>query len=289
MTNREEPSAMRTFTASDGQIIHVQVSGEGPPLVLLHEWASNHRVWGGTARRLEDAFTVYRWDARGHADRPLTGRERASVGRMAEDLAELLDHFGLDRPVVVGHSMGGLTAWEYIARHGCARIARLGILDQSPRLMTDGDWRLGIYYDWPAERDAAFIEGLSSDFVETVLKLIALGKNARARERYEAHDDSIARLRAYLALLDPAPLIAIWQSLAAADWRPVLPRISVPTLLIYGSDSNYYGVEAGAYVRDAIPDARLLVYAGADHSPHLAEPDRFAADLRAFAEAAVTR
>lgn len=274
---------MQQFTASDGQTIHVAVSGNGPPAVLLHEWASNHRVWGGVVKRLEDRFTLYRWDARGHAGRRSDGCGEATVDRMADDLAEMLAHFGLHRPLMVGHSMGGLTAWEYVARHGCAGMGRLCILDQSPRLLTDEQWRLGIYYDWPAERDAAFVHGLRTDFVETVLRLIAHGKNARARARYDSHDESIGRLRAYLAVLDPEPLITVWQSLAARDWRPVLPAIDVPVLLVYGTDSNYYGVETGEYVQGATPRSQLLIYDGADHSPHLAEPDRFAADLAAFA------
>lgn len=273
---------MHQFVADDGEAIHVQVGGQGPPVVLLHEWASNHRVWGAIARALEPHFTVYRWDARGHAGRPQHGGEAPSVGRMAEDLRHLLDHFDLERPVVVGHSMGGLTLWEYIGRYGCDRLSAVGIVDQSPKLITDDGWRLGIYYDWPEERDRAFVAGLETDFVETVLRLIAFGRNAAARQRYESHSDGIARMRAYLALLEPAPLIAIWRSLAAADYRPVLPRITVPALLVYGSDSNYYGVEVGAYVRDAMPEARLVVYEGADHSPHVADPRRFVADVATF-------
>lgn len=274
---------MQTFEASDGEHIHVAVSGSGPPMVLLHEWASNHRVWSGIARRLEAAFTLYLWDARGHAGHRRFGTDGASVGRMAEDLGEMLSHFGLEKPLVVGHSMGALTAWEYIGRYGCQAIGRLCIIDQSPRLVTDADWSLGIYGGWTAARDAAFVDGLRSDFVETVLRLIAHGKNARARARYDAQDESMARLRAFLAVIEHEPLTEIWQSLAEADYRPVLPRIDVPTLLVYGSESNYYGVAVGRYVARRIPNAKLVVYEGADHSPHIAEPDRFADDVRTFA------
>jgi pimeloyl-ACP methyl ester carboxylesterase len=63
----------------------------------------------------------------------------------------------------------------------------------------------------------------------------------------------------------------------------VLPSIDAPALLVYGSESNYYGVETGEYVRRSIPDARLVVYEGADHSPHIARPQRFVADLLRFA------
>jgi pimeloyl-ACP methyl ester carboxylesterase len=280
---------LHRFAADDGTEIRVQVAGSGPPIVLLHEWASSHRVWEPIAHRLADRFTIYRWDARGHHGHgealPPVTPGAVSVERMADDLACLLDHFRLQRPVVVGHSMGALTLWAYVARHGGARLGRVGIIDQSPKLTTDAAWRLGIYGDWPVEHDAAFVAGMRTDFVETVVRLVCCGLNGRARGRFESGHPGIERLRTYLAMLDRAPLIDVWETLSRTDFRPVLPTIGVPALLVYGGESNYYPPATGPYVRDAMPDARLLVYEGADHSPHVADPDRFAADLAAFAAA----
>ena len=88
---------LHRFAADDGEEIRTQVAGSGPPIVLLHEWASSHRVWEPIAHRLSDRFTVYRWDARGHHGHgeplpPSSGRP-VSVERMADDLASLLHHF----------------------------------------------------------------------------------------------------------------------------------------------------------------------------------------------------
>jgi pimeloyl-ACP methyl ester carboxylesterase len=271
------------FVADDGERIRVWVSGEGPPMVLLHEWASSHAIWESLVGGLDGHFTVYRWDARGHGGHACSGAEPPTVGRMADDLAGLIEHFDMVRPVVVGHSMGALTLWEYIGRYGCAGLSGICIVDQSPCVVTDDRWSLGIYGDWPAKRDAAFVAGLEANFVETVIGLISFGKNRRARERYETGSSSVQRLRNYLQGLDPRPLVAIWKSLAAADYRPVLPSIDVPALLVYGNESNYYGIETGEYVRRNIPHARLVVYEGADHSPHIARPQRFVADLLRFA------
>lgn len=280
---------LHRFAADDGEEIRVQVGGSGPPIVLLHEWASSHRVWEPIAHRLTDRFTVYRWDARGHHGHgeplpPPSGRP-VSVERMADDLACLLDHFRLQRPVVVGHSMGALTLWCYISRHGCGRLRRIGIIDQSPRLVTDGDWKLGIYGDWRPARDASFVADMRRDFVDAVVRLVCCGLNERARVRYQNHHAGIERLRTYLGMLDHAPLIEVWQTLSPVDFRPLLPAITVPALLVYGSDSNYYPPATGPWVRDALPDARLFIYEKTDHSPHVALPERFAADLAAFAAA----
>jgi pimeloyl-ACP methyl ester carboxylesterase len=82
--------------------------------------------------------------------------------------------------------------------------------------------------------------------------------------------------------LAPGPLIAIWRSLVAADYRAVLPHITVPVLLVHGDRSNFYTAATARYLLDRLPDARLVSYEGADHSPQLADPDRFAADLLGF-------
>jgi pimeloyl-ACP methyl ester carboxylesterase len=274
---------MQHFVTDDGERVFYRVSGSGPPLVLLHEWGSSHRIWEPLAGLLQASFTVYRWDARGHGGHPARGSEAPSVSRMAKDLAAFLDHLRMDKPIVVGASMGALTLWEYIRRHGCHRLSGICVVDQSPRLRTDATWSLGIYGHWPPDRDAAFVSGLETDFVDTVLRLIAFGNNRQARESYEANGPGTRRLRAYLATLDPKPLIAIWRSLTEADYRSVLPAITVPALLVYGSESNYYGVETARYVQRSTPGAALHIYEGADHSPHVCQPRRFVADLQRFA------
>lgn len=274
---------MKHIVTDDGERIFYRVSGSGPPLVVLHEWSSSHRIWEPVVTVLEDVFTVYRWDARGHGGHPVLGSEAPTLSRMAKDLVILLDHLELEQPIVVGSSMGALILWEYILRYGCHRLSKICVIDQSPRLLTDATWELGIYGDWSFERNAAFVAALEDDFVETVMRLIAFGHNLQARESYENDGLGTRRLRAYLATLDPAPLIATWNSLITADYREVLPAIAVPALLVYGSQSNYYSAATAHYVARSIPRATLLFYEGADHSPHICQPRRFVADLMRFA------
>ncbi len=278
------------FAASDGAEIFLKIEGQGPPILLLHEWASSHRVWEGIAHRLAALFTIYRWDARGHAAHDSVHVAAADRGvtlaRMADDLADLIDHYRLEKPIVVGHSMGALILLAHIARHGCGRIGRICILDQSPRLVTDATWRLGIYGDWSRERDDHFVAAMKADFVKAVVELVAFGLNEKARARYRSGHTGIERMRTYLAMLDPRPLIAVWGTLSSADMRPILATIDTPTLLIYGTESNFYPPPTGAFVKDAITGAALIMYEGADHSPHINQPDRFVADLSRFAHRA---
>lgn len=277
--------------ADDGHPIRLWRTGHGRPLILLHEWAADHTAWDRFIPTLAKSFTVYAWDARGHGVAGAPHDQQAgspTVERMAHDLKQVVDRLALEAPLLVGHSMGALTLWQYVALYGCRGLGGLCFIDQSPKLVTAADWPLGIYGDFPESRNEAFLTALAADFPNTVLTLVADGNNPRAREQIAAGSPGIRRLRERLGRLDPAPLITCWRSLADADFRPVLPVIDVPCLLVYGTASNYYGVAVAEYVHHAIPGSVLHLYEGGDHSPHAGQRDRFAAELMVFARDAVS-
>jgi len=273
---------MDHFTADDGEKIHLRISGDGPPLVLLHGWTSTHRDWNPFIDAFAQHFRVYRWDARGHGGHPLKNPSVPTVERMARDLQNLLDHYRLDQAVVVGHSMGALTLWQYLRDFGDSRLSRLVFIDQSPRLLTGEGWQGGIYGDFGPERSGSFMAELRHDFAEAVLRLVAFGHNPRARELYQQNGPGIQLARERLRALDPQPLIDCWASLTAADYRDVLSRITIPALLVYGGASNFYSAGTAQYVRDSIPNAVLHTYPGVDHAPHLWERERFVRDVLDF-------
>jgi pimeloyl-ACP methyl ester carboxylesterase len=273
---------MKHFIADDGEAIHVEAEGSGSPVVMLHGWTSSHLEWAPFVAELAPDHRVFRWDARGHGGHRLTRSTAPTVQRMARDLRNLVDHYALAKVAVVGHSMGALTLWEYIREYGTDRLARLCLIDQSPKLLTDDDWEWGIYGDFDCARAERFAAELEHDFAEAVLRLTAHGLNTRARDKYAENARGWQRVREALRNLHPSPLIDTWKSLTAADYREVLERIDVPALLIYGGESNFYHRGTAHFVRERIRDAVLHVYEGTDHSPHQWDRERFVRDLKAF-------
>ena len=273
---------MDHFIADDGEKIHLRISGDGPPLVLLHGWTSSHRDWNPFIDAFAPHFRVFRWDARGHGGHPLKSPGAPTAERMARDLQNLLDHYRLDQAVAVGHSMGALTLWQYLRDFGDKRLSRLVFIDQSPRLLTGEGWQGGIYGDFGPERSATFMAELQQDFAEAVLRLVALGHNPQARALYQENAKGIQLARERLRALDPQPLIDCWASLTAADYRDVLAGIGIPALLVYGGASNFYSAGTAQYVRDSIANAVLHTYPGVDHAPHLWERERFVRDVLDF-------
>lgn len=273
---------MDHFPADDGERIHLRISGQGRPLVLLHGWTSTHRDWTPFMPALEAGCRVFRWDARGHGGHAPRNTAVPTVARMARDLHNLIRHYGLQDVAIAGHSMGALTLWQYLRDWGEEGVSHLAFIDQSPRLLTDAGWRFGIYGDFDANRNAAFMDELREDLAEAVLRLAAFGKNARARDKYLENGAGIQLARQRLAALDPQPLIDCWASLTAADYRDVLQTITLPSFLVYGDESNFYSVDTARHVAGQIAGSRLQLYAGQDHAPHLGERERFVRELRAF-------
>lgn len=273
-----------TLAMDDGEAIRVRILGAGgPPLMFLHGWTASHLEWSPFVRELAQTHRVVCWDARGHGGHPLPTATVPTVDRMARDLATVIDALDLAGACFIGHSMGALTLWQYLRDFGSGKIGRLCFVDQSPKLMTDENWSLGIYGNFDTERSAAFIAELRADFAEAVLRLTAFGLNADARAGYLANGGGWQRARQALAVQAPGPLIACWETLVAADYREVAAAIDRPCLLVYGACSNFYPIETAHWLAARIPAARLSVYGGANHSPHLCDRQRFAAELLDFA------
>lgn len=273
---------MSQFIADDGETIHLKISGDGPPMVMLHGWTSDHREWFPFLHGLEAHHRIYRWDARAHGGHTLRSKTPPTVQRMSRDLANLIEHYALEDVLVVAHSMGALTLWQYLRDYGSRHLRKACFIDQSPRLLTDAQWPHGIYGDFDQARSAQFLARLHEDFPEAVLELIAFGLNEEARKKYLENTVGWQKSRSALAAMEPAPLITCWKSLVDADYRDVLPAIDIPTLLIYGEHSNFYRQETARHVAREIPDAKLHIYEGTDHSPHMWKRERFVSDLLHF-------
>ncbi|WP_218510824.1 alpha/beta fold hydrolase [Variovorax sp. dw_308] len=271
-----------TFTASDGQVVPVCVLGKGSPLVLVHGVGCSHRDWLPVARQLARRHCVLAWDARGHGGcRPVLGS--ITLARLAMDLAEMLDHFGLQRSVLVGHSMGALTLMQYLQGHGTQRVAAVALVDQSPRIVTDDEWRLGLFGGCSAAMLSGLIAGARQDLAETLLNEIGAFGGAWLRRQLGVESALGRMLRRRLGRIDVRPLLDLAESMAQADFRASMSRLDAPLLVVLGARSPHYaGVPLDAWYRDTVKHAQVSIYPHAGHSPHVSEPQRFARELERF-------
>lgn len=275
--------ALHHYPADDGQRISVNVLGHGDPVVLVHGLGCSHRHWMPVARRLARHVRVYAWDARCHGGCVAQAGTVVTLPRLAADLQQMLDHFGLERVVLVGHSMGALTVMQYLHDHGSARVAAVGLVDQSPRIVTDETWRLGIFGGCSHEMLQGLFASARTDLAELVMREVESAAGGWLQRRTGARAALAGMLRRWLGGFDAAPLLDLAESLAAADFRALLPTVDRPVWIVLGGRSAHYaGVPLEGYYRTAIRHATVTVYERSGHSPHVAEPQRFAQDLLKF-------
>lgn len=259
----------------DGTRLALEVRGHGPDLVLLHGWTAAARDWEPALEQLTRHFRCIAWNARPHST-----AQQPGIDRMAADLDELLRALTPNGAILCGHSMGAMTALEYIRCYGTHRLRALGLIDQSPRLLVGPDWPEGRRAHFSEGDNRRFIDALRTDFVEATLELVARSRLPESGGDGPGIDYTfLAARRRRLGQLDPEPWIEAWESFIGRDFRSVLAGIDIPTLLVFGGRSRYYVPEVAEYMRAEIPRARLAVYEGAGHGPHVEQPQRFLGDL----------
>ena len=260
---------LRQFKASDGALIAYSDEGGGRPLVLLHGLMADAGFFS-RQRQLADSFRIVTVDLRGHGRSP-AGREPPTIARLAEDVAELAATLELEGAVGIGWSLGAAVLWRVLAGPASARFAGAVVVDMTPRVLNDGDWDLGLSRETCEARSQA----IRDDFPAFAA---AAGQAIFATPGAEAD-----RAASAFAANDPAAIGALWESLVEEDFRPLLPSIRQPTLVVHGARSHLYGADTAGHLVAALPNARAVAFDRSGHAPHLEQPELFNATIREFA------
>jgi len=246
-----------------------ELYGAGSPVVLLHPFPFDRRIWSGLGGTLAERHRVIAVDGRGFGETPLGGRY--AIADQADDLAALLDHLDVPRAAVLGMSMGGYAALAFAVHHP-ARLAALVLCDT--RATADDD-------KMKAARDGA-IAGLratgSGPYLDGSLARLLTPAAPPARVAFlRAHAETrVASLVAGLEALRDRP-----------DRTGALAAIRCPTLAIRGSDDQVTPAEEMQAMAEAIPGAAFAVIPGAGHLAHVDAPEAFERALTPFLTAAL--
>lgn len=265
-----EGSSLHQFTASDGARIAYDDEGIGRPLVLLHGLMA-HRGFFARQRGLADSFRVINIDLRGH------GESRAATGftieRLADDVAGLVAALDLRDAIGVGWSLGASVLWRMLTGPESGRFAGSVIVDMTPRVQNDDEWRLGL----SGEACEARRQAIEEDFQ-------AFATNAGQAIFAEPDSGDSARWAGEeFARNDAQAISALWSSLVKQDFRAILGRIRQPTLIVHGAHSHLYGSDTADHLGAAIPNSRILQFEQSGHSPHIEQPELFNRAIKDFA------
>ncbi len=244
------------------------VSGEGPPLLLLHGFTGSTATWLPFVERWE-GFTCMAVDilGHGHSDRP-QDPERYTMERTVDDLLALMDRLKLERTAVLGYSMGGRVAL-HLALKAQDRLTALILESASPGIEN------------PAEREARvrgdnqLAEDILRDGIESFVdRWEALPLFASQARLPKATRESLRRQR---LTNDSLGLANSLRGLGAGRQEPVLGqlgRLTTPTLLIAGELDKKY-TELAGQMAERLPQSRLHIMPDAGHATHLEQPLAF--------------
>lgn len=239
------------------------------PVVFLHGWGLHGGIWSETA----PLFAGLTPDLPGYGD--VTMVSPYSAESLADALATTLP----DGSNVCGWSLGGMVALALAARHP-HKVSRLVLVATNPAFVSRSDWPHGL----SPEALAEFARGLRQDYPATLLRFLSL--QARGGEQARA---VIERLRSSVMQRDGMPVAVNAATLAAGlellrtvDLRAVLPQLRCPTLVVHGAYDMLCPPDAGRWLAEHLPNARLAMHERASHAPFLSHPDWFAAELRTF-------
>lgn len=261
----------RRSVTLDPAAIKVHRAGHGPALVLLHCLGVDHHLWDIGARGLADDFTLISYDFPGHGETPIPEGAYA-IEDLSAQLAAVLTRAGVRRAHVGGISLGGLVAQHFAASHP-DRVERLVLIDTTPRYTDEA--RQG----WHQRAAQARGRGVAS-LLETLLPVWF------TPDFIAANPPAVRYVRDTFARDSGEGYALACEALAAADLRPLLPRIKAPTLVVVGEQDVPAFLDAARLFEAGIAGARIAWLAPARHASVLEQPDAFVRAARAFLKSA---
>lgn len=256
-----------------GQQYNVEVQGGGDPLLLLHGFSGAVSTWAAIIEELADDFQLVAIDLLGHgaSDAPpeLPNYRMESA---AADIIDLLGQLGLEKPKLLGYSMGGRLAL-FLALHYPGQIRSLILESASPGLADERAQSQRRRHDNELA-DKVEARGIAwfVDYWERLPLWASQSEEQIERQRSQRLANNPLGLANCLRAMGTGAQPNLWRTLSS---------LALPTCLIVGErDAKFRQINQA--MRAAMPKARLSIIPAAGHNTHLENPAAFCRELRSF-------
>ena len=273
------PQESAYFLAQDKVIdvdgVKVRYRDEGPQdgraIVMVHGFTSSLETWDALANDLKSEFRVIRLDLPGHG---LTGPDpqaRYTNEESVQFLEGFLEAINVDKPILVGSSLGGLLSWR-VAANSDDLVSKL-------ILIAPGGFPINGVGDDPVAvpmmvklyltkaPETGVNQATSVLFSDPSKLSVKRQKEVRDMMLVPGNGDALLARAASFTLPDPTPDLAM---------------VNVPSLLIWGQDDIMIPVTQAEKFVTAMPDAELIIYPNMGHLPQEESPEVVAKDVRKF-------
>jgi non-heme chloroperoxidase len=263
--------------------IHYEDHGSGDPVVLIHGYPLNGNSWERQERELlATGHRVISYDRRGfgRSSQPTVGYD---YDTFAADLKTLIEHLDLTDVVLVGFSMGTGEVTRYLGTYGSERVRKAALLGTVPPFLLKTD-------DNPEGVERQVFDGIEAaivsdryayfkDFLDNFYNVDKLMPERITERAWQASFNVAAGSSPYATFA----CVDTWLT----DFRPDLPKIDVPVLVIHGTEDRILPFEAtAARLPELIDDVRLVPVDGGPHNIAWTHPDEVNGPLLEFIGAA---
>lgn len=267
---------IKTFRAEDGVEIKYVDMGSGKPLMYIMGFGSSIESQALFIEAMKEKGRIIAFDQRAFGLTKAQGE--MGIHQSARDAKALIEYLGLEDVTLFGYSMGAAATFSYVRQFGTAHLANIILGDMSPKLINEDDWKLGLYQGWYTrelfEQDLEMIHNDYKRFAIVVAEGL-LFQNDPSNERdftgtqeeirariLEKRNDIIAQVLIQ-GMVDVTEEHAkanyyYWETMAGSDFREVLPKIDVPTTIMYAVPGSGYCPATAEYMAEQIPNARLM-------------------------------
>ena len=236
-------------------------SGKGTPLMLIHGYPLDHTSWDEVVSLLENEFDVITPDLRGFGQ-STTVETPYTMSDMADDLAGLLDHLGIEKTALAGHSMGGYVALAFAKKYP-RRVSGLGLVSSQAAA------------DSPEGKDRRYqtAADVAQKGVGVVAEAMTPKLSADARVQ--------AFVRAVIEKQSQSAVIGALKAMAEReDLMSHLSSVTFPVALIHGNADVLIPIERAKEIKAVLPSARFVELQGAGHMPMMEFANETAHGLR---------
>lgn len=252
---------------SDVVEVSHEVSGQGPPLYLVHGIGSRKVTWDGLLPVLEPHFTCVRFDLRGHGDSPVPPVPY-TLDRLVDDLEALRCRLGHDRIHVIGHSLGGMIGPRYAHRFP-EHTATVGLLSTAAGRSDDDRAKV-----------MGVVARMRREGIDAVLSTLVARWYTDA---FAAANPHIIDHRIEQVLGTPAEVfLSVFDVYAETEMAPWLGEVTVPCLVLTGENDPGCSPRLNEFIHAALPDSELVILPEVRHSILVECPDLVARPVLDF-------
>ena len=257
---------MPDIKTDDGCTIHAEIEGpeSAPVLMLSNSLGTTLHMWDEQVAPFTQHFRLLRYDRRGHGQSSVP-KGPYTMERLGRDVLAVLDGLGIQKINWCGLSMGGMVG-QWLGANAANRIDKLILSNTACFFPDKAIWegRLKLVRD----------KGLEGIVDANMERWFTAGFRERSPQ-------AVARIREMFLATNVDGYIACGEAIRAMDHRPLLPKINAPTLVIAGRYDPATTLEAGEFIAQHMPNAKLAVLDTA-HIANMEQPKEYADTVLEF-------